>query len=249
MLFRLDERYQECHRDAEDLHRHCLARFAEGNRKYSRNAIEKSLLGLKYNGPIRREKTPQEKLAISEQQLADNEKRIRTLQREIAELAKPHADATNQLAIIKAEPWSARLMRLADLRNLERSAAGLAAHISLLKSQLEAASRAAMGSRTATAEYQEQIADAERRSEVKAKRSQEVQEREERKAAKLEANRAIAARALARDRDVANSAKRQISAGPDCPYCGCLLPEERHLDHIFPISLGGLSISKNMVWV
>lgn len=51
-------------------------------------------------------------------------------------------------------------------------------------------------------------------------------------------------------RAMATSIKRSISEiDHNCPYCGNDLGQTPHADHIYPVSKGGLSVSKNMVMV
>lgn len=46
----------------------------------------------------------------------------------------------------------------------------------------------------------------------------------------------------------ASSLKRLVDKTKDCPYCGSDLGLDAHLDHIYPVSKGGLSIVENLVW-
>lgn len=46
----------------------------------------------------------------------------------------------------------------------------------------------------------------------------------------------------------ATSLKRIVKKTKDCPYCGAELGANPHLDHIYPVSKGGLSIVENLVW-
>lgn len=46
----------------------------------------------------------------------------------------------------------------------------------------------------------------------------------------------------------ASSLKRLVIKTKDCPYCGNDLGVDPHLDHIYPVSMGGLSIVENLVW-
>jgi len=46
----------------------------------------------------------------------------------------------------------------------------------------------------------------------------------------------------------ATSLKRLVKKTKECPYCGADLGPNPHLDHIYPISKGGLSIVENVVW-
>lgn len=77
---------------------------------------------------------------------------------------------------------------------------------------------------------------------------------EEKKAAieRFEAKHGRAfAKAAAADnqtRSRATSLKRLVKKTKDCPYCGADLAANPHLDHIYPVSKGGLSIVVNLVW-
>lgn len=47
-----------------------------------------------------------------------------------------------------------------------------------------------------------------------------------------------------------NDIESQIKKLSNCPYCGCTLyKSDAHLDHIYPISKGGLSVESNLVFV
>ncbi|MGA2467924.1 MAG: HNH endonuclease [Thermodesulfobacteriota bacterium] len=70
--------------------------------------------------------------------------------------------------------------------------------------------------------------------------------REEEKLAEL---RAAAAGNVEQNRKVGASVKRGIEKQPWCPYCGGPLGENPHADHIYPVSKGGRSVPKNMVYV
>src|SRR5262245_13822082 len=61
--------------------------------------------------------------------------------------------------------------------------------------------------------------------------------------------RAAAAGNTKKQRQVGLSIKRQMSRSRDCPYCGSDLGGDPHCDHIYPISKGGRSTTRNMVWV
>ena len=49
-------------------------------------------------------------------------------------------------------------------------------------------------------------------------------------------------------RNRASSIKRLIRKTANCPYCDKSLGINPHLDHIYPVSKGGLSITENLVW-
>lgn len=80
-------------------------------------------------------------------------------------------------------------------------------------------------------------------------------EEDRKRRAKREAVTAIAARTQEKSRRYARTVRRKIH--PDqfdilqvCPYCASALDSERsHADHIYPIALGGLSTTSNMVFV
>jgi len=59
---------------------------------------------------------------------------------------------------------------------------------------------------------------------------------------------AKAAAADNQTRGRAASLKRLVKKTIDCPYCGADLGLNPHLDHIYPVSKGGLSIVENLVW-
>jgi hypothetical protein len=44
------------------------------------------------------------------------------------------------------------------------------------------------------------------------------------------------------------SLKSIVKKTKDCPYCGADLGVEPHLDHIYPVTKGGLSIVENLIW-
>lgn len=44
------------------------------------------------------------------------------------------------------------------------------------------------------------------------------------------------------------SLKSIVKKTKDCPYCGADLGAEPHLDHIYPVTKGGLSIVENLIW-
>lgn len=50
-------------------------------------------------------------------------------------------------------------------------------------------------------------------------------------------------------RIIAESIKRKLEKNDECPYCGDLISSTAHADHIYPVSKGGRSVKKNMVYV
>jgi 5-methylcytosine-specific restriction endonuclease McrA len=65
---------------------------------------------------------------------------------------------------------------------------------------------------------------------------------------RLDRLRATAASASGKVRQRADRIKKQLTRQNDCPYCGCLLGEDAHADHIYPVCKGGQSVPANMVW-
>lgn len=61
--------------------------------------------------------------------------------------------------------------------------------------------------------------------------------------------RAAAAATANAARQVGVTVKRKLPRQPWCPYCGGPLGTDPHADHIYPISKGGRSVPRNMVYV
>ncbi len=61
--------------------------------------------------------------------------------------------------------------------------------------------------------------------------------------------RAAAAANQTQTRTVGSSIKRKLIKQPWCPYCGNTLGSDPHADHIYPVSKGGRSVPRNMVYV
>ena len=59
---------------------------------------------------------------------------------------------------------------------------------------------------------------------------------------------AKAATADKKTRKRVTSLKSLVKKTNDCPYCGGDLGVDPHLDHIYPVAKGGLSIVENLVW-
>lgn len=78
---------------------------------------------------------------------------------------------------------------------------------------------------------------------------EEAAARKRRKREALIELRAAAAAGVIETRKVGSSVKRRLVKQPWCPYCGGLLGSNPHADHIYPVSKGGRSVPKNMVYV
>lgn len=59
---------------------------------------------------------------------------------------------------------------------------------------------------------------------------------------------AITARAKADTRARVDKMRHLVERTLNCPYCGLALGKNAHLDHIHPVSCGGLSVLDNLVW-
>jgi len=88
---------------------------------------------------------------------------------------------------------------------------------------------------------------------IEKKEAEDLLERE-RERAKLEPIRARAAAYEKKQREHAKSIRgeleKQLHQVPFCPYCASALSiDNAHADHIYPVSKGGLSTRKNMVFI
>lgn len=66
---------------------------------------------------------------------------------------------------------------------------------------------------------------------------------------KLESLKNKAAKVTKEKRQIGDVVKRRIPKNDDCPYCGELILDTPHADHIYPVSKGGESVTRNMVYV
>jgi 5-methylcytosine-specific restriction endonuclease McrA len=65
---------------------------------------------------------------------------------------------------------------------------------------------------------------------------------------RTKAKLAIAAAATGKVRSEAATAKRKVTSSDICPYCGLTIQGAGHLDHIYPVSKGGLNIEANLIF-
>ncbi len=88
---------------------------------------------------------------------------------------------------------------------------------------------------------------------LRLQRIQEHISKKEKKEAKKDTDRAVIAAYKGKSRRLAKQVKsdlkKQMSIDPHCPYCGYHMSNDAHCDHIYPVSKGGLSAPKNMVYV
>jgi 5-methylcytosine-specific restriction endonuclease McrA len=75
----------------------------------------------------------------------------------------------------------------------------------------------------------------------------------EKKETKRKTDRAVIAAYKGKSRSLADQIKselkEQMSIDSHCPYCGRDMGDGPHCDHIYPVSKGGLSTPKNMVYI
>lgn len=71
----------------------------------------------------------------------------------------------------------------------------------------------------------------------------------EAKLEKIQILKAKAARNSNETRTLATSVKRKLNKQDHCPYCSEELDDNAHVDHIYPVSKGGKSTIRNMVYV
>ncbi|QWD18697.1 HNH endonuclease [Polynucleobacter paneuropaeus] len=71
----------------------------------------------------------------------------------------------------------------------------------------------------------------------------------ERKKDNLESLKNRAAKTSDEVRLIASSVKKKLDKNDECPYCGEWISDVGHADHIYPVSKGGRSLKKNMVYV
>lgn len=67
--------------------------------------------------------------------------------------------------------------------------------------------------------------------------------------ARLERLEAVEARVFQKERELAAKLRLTFKPTDQCPYCGGALGSNPHLDHIYPVSKGGFSVSTNLVFV
>lgn len=102
-----------------------------------------------------------------------------------------------------------------------------------------------IGQVSVSLQHQEQVAEKERR---KAENERKKAQMAERKRARVEQRDAMAQAYADKTREQADIVRRQLLRGHPCPYCFCELDARAHADHIHPVSKGGLSTVRNMVY-
>lgn len=91
----------------------------------------------------------------------------------------------------------------------------------------------------------EQAAEKERRKDENERKKAQAAER---KRAKTEQRDAMAKAYSDKTREQADIVRRRLPRDHPCPYCFCELDARAHADHIHPVSKGGLSTVRNMVY-
>lgn len=80
-------------------------------------------------------------------------------------------------------------------------------------------------------------------------RQKEVQQKKELQKQRIDELRAAAASANGTTRKLGSKVRNRIAKQQQCPYCGGSLGLTPHADHIYPVSKGGRSVERNMVFV
>jgi 5-methylcytosine-specific restriction endonuclease McrA len=80
------------------------------------------------------------------------------------------------------------------------------------------------------------------------KRKEEVQRKKELQRQRIAELRAAAASASGTTRRLGSKVRDRIARQEQCPYCGGPLGLTPHADHIYPVSKGGRSVERNMVF-
>jgi len=97
------------------------------------------------------------------------------------------------------------------------------------------------------------IAGEKQRSDTKEKMENKRIDDERKRAQKAERTKALAAAHTGNSRALADSVKRKIKKQlkliGNCPYCERDIGADPEADHIYPVSLGGLSTTENMVYI
>jgi len=88
---------------------------------------------------------------------------------------------------------------------------------------------------------------------LKIQRIQKYISQREAREEKKKTERAVIAAYKGKTRNLAGQLKtdlkEQMIIDPHCPYCGKIIGADPHCDHIYPVSKGGLSTPKNMVYI
>ena len=98
---------------------------------------------------------------------------------------------------------------------------------------------------SASLQRQEQAAEKGRRKDENERKKAQAAER---KRAKTEQRDAMAKAYADKTREQADIVRRRLPRDHPCPYCFCELDARAHADHIHPVSKGGLSTVRNMVY-
>jgi hypothetical protein len=143
--------------------------------------------------------------------------------------------------------WLGRTRYEAKLRSLEADLARVSAERDLLARDCAAEKTSVSAATGFIRSYPGDWNKVLRRRDVVVKLKQQI----DRELPFLDAHETAYAKAAATEdktRDAAREISDIINKTRECPYCGMALGDKPHLDHIYPISKGGLSIRENLVW-
>ena len=200
-------------------------------------------------------------LATLEKHLVDARARVSSIEASIAECQAQARSAPSQMREVQRE--LARIdSALSELRGVRQPKGGLLSSLlglkeqpATVKSQISSLELEQSNLRQRQWELERlQTAVQGREGSLERARSwlaklEEAAARKRRKRDSLIELRAAAASNTTETRHVGAAVRRELIRQPWCPYCGGQLGADPHADHIYPVSKGGRSVPKNMVYV
>jgi 5-methylcytosine-specific restriction endonuclease McrA len=258
-MYRLDAELRRAHPTFLEFWKFANASHRAGSHLYSRGEVARMIdahrtAGARmWRGPIgddppRIVKSHGEEAEEAERTASEIEFEMRNIEAGIAAAKRAEAELMEVRRALNSRHWTARLLASQDLQKKARELEAASNAGTLQRRHLELSGSLAMW-RERAAEHRRHERGETRQVTAKLKRESRAAEKEAATRVRREQERAMLARAAQKDRDLAAATKHKIRAGDCCPYCGERLGDQRHLDHIYPLSLGGLSIEPNMVWV
>lgn len=200
-------------------------------------------------------------LATLKKHLTEAQARVTSLESSLAECRAKLCSAPWQLQEVRRNlsELDAQLSQLRDMRQPKKGVIGkvfgLTEQSPDVRSQIAALERQQLALRNQQCELERLEnsvmygkASVERAQSWLAKLEEAVVQKQRKKDSLIELRAAAAANSL-ENRKVGESVRRRLSRQPWCPYCGGPLRPDSHADHIYPVSKGGRSVPKNMVYV
>lgn len=192
--------------------------------------------------------TSQERYRTQEQQLGRSiEKEIAKLQQNLDEFNRRESEANAAIVQLSAQkkPKSGLIGRLFKITELPKSVQDEIVRQRLLIRAITDSAAAVRQQYSGLTSIQSAVLD---QSSWVTKLESEIERRQRKKNKVIELKAAAAANAK-QTRKIAISVKTQMEKQPNCPYCNGALGDAPHADHIYPVSKGGRSVPRNMIWV